>query len=107
MDERKKEMEKHLTASLQPSVLKITNRSSAHAGHAGDDGTGQTHYLLKISSDLFKGKSRIELKELLTRLTSWLSGDELLLEIRGQDVKFMRASSMHPPEATEPDPTGR
>ena len=60
MDERKKEMEKHLTASLQPSVLKITNRSSEHAGHAGDDGTGQTHYFLKISSDLFNGKSRIE-----------------------------------------------
>ncbi|QNE05217.1 very short patch repair endonuclease [Croceicoccus marinus] len=54
-----------------------------------------------------KGKSRIELKELLTRLTSWLRGDELLLEIRCQDVKSMRASSMHPPEATEPDPSGR
>ena len=30
-----------------------------------------------------KGKNRIELKELVTRLTSWLKGDELLLEIRG------------------------
>lgn len=54
-----------------------------------------------------RGKNRIELKELLTRLTSWLEGDELLLEIRGQDVNSVGASSMHPPEAPESDPSGR
>lgn len=54
-----------------------------------------------------KGKGRLDLQELLTRLTLWLEGHETLLEIRGRDVQSTVASSMHAPEATQPDPSDR
>tara|TARA_B100001179_G_C18529860_1_gene376555 strand:+ start:297 stop:560 length:264 start_codon:yes stop_codon:yes gene_type:complete len=60
MDNRKKQIEEYLIASLNPNVLNIDNKSSLHQGHAGDDGTGETHYLVEIGSDAFHGKSRIE-----------------------------------------------
>lgn len=46
--------------NLQPSHLEIINESHKHKGHAGDDGSGQTHYKLIIVSGVFSGKSRVE-----------------------------------------------
>ena len=54
-----------------------------------------------------KGNARLDLQELLTRLTFWLEGDETLLEIRGQGAREVVHSSMHSPKATEPDPSDR
>ena len=47
-----------LVATLQPSRLDVVNDSAAHAGHAGDDGTGATHWTVRVESDRFAGLSR-------------------------------------------------
>jgi BolA protein len=52
-------IEAALRAALAPSVLDVMNESHKHAGHAGDDGTGETHYHVRIASAAFEGKSRI------------------------------------------------
>ena len=40
--------------------LVIANNSAAHSGHAGDDGSGESHFRLEIKSSKFSGMSRIE-----------------------------------------------
>ena len=56
-----------LTAALSPSELEIVDESYKHAKHAhvisraGTAGVpGETHFLIKIVSPLFDGKSRLD-----------------------------------------------
>ncbi|GLS31840.1 BolA protein [Mesorhizobium albiziae] len=61
-------MEKKLTAAFSPERLVIINESHLHAGHHHEetghhvvyDGTGETHFRVRIVSPAFAGKSRIE-----------------------------------------------
>lgn len=48
-----------LDEALQPSRLEVLNESGKHAGHAGDDGTGESHWHVVIAAQAFAGKSRI------------------------------------------------
>ena len=52
-------IEAALRAEFTPQVLDVVNESHMHAGHAGDDGTGETHYAVRIQSAAFEGLSRI------------------------------------------------
>ncbi|WP_296417167.1 BolA family protein [Pseudooctadecabacter sp.] len=56
-------LEEQITDSLKsafaPSMLNVINESHLHAGHAGDDGTGESHWRVEIASDAFDGQSRI------------------------------------------------
>lgn len=52
-------IEEALRAAFSPTVLEVLNESYKHAGHAGDDGTGETHYAVRIKSAAFEGQSRI------------------------------------------------
>ena len=49
-----------LAESLNPSVLEVVNESHLHAGHAGDNGTGESHFRVKVVSSAFAGLSRVE-----------------------------------------------
>jgi BolA protein len=49
-----------LTRALAPERLEIVNDSHKHAGHAGDNGTGESHFAVGIVSAAFAGKSRVE-----------------------------------------------
>lgn len=56
---------KLLNDSFHPDRLEIVNESHLHAGHHhGDgrpfDGTGETHFRVRIISAAFAGKSRLE-----------------------------------------------
>lgn len=48
-----------LSAALDPTQLEVVNESHLHAGHAGDDGSGESHWRIEISSAAFAGKSRL------------------------------------------------
>ena len=49
-----------LAERLAPSALEVLDESSAHLGHAGQDGTGAgTHFRVRIASPLFTGKSKV------------------------------------------------
>lgn len=56
---------KLLNDSFHPDRVEIVNESHLHAGHHhGDgrpfDGTGETHFRVRIISAAFAGKSRLE-----------------------------------------------
>jgi BolA protein len=65
---RQSRIETALTDRFQPERLKVINESHLHAGHnhSGSDhheafdGTGETHFRIRIVSGAFSGMSRIE-----------------------------------------------
>lgn len=55
----KDEIEDRLTAAFNPTVLEVVNESLRHAGHAGDDGTGESHFHIIIRAAVFQPMSRV------------------------------------------------
>lgn len=56
---RAEEMRSRLEQAFAPSVLDIRNDSARHAGHGGDDGSGESHFHVTIRAGAFEGKTRI------------------------------------------------
>jgi len=54
------EITQRLRAALAPERLEVINDSARHSGHAGDDGSGESHFTVRIVSPLFAGMSRLE-----------------------------------------------
>ena len=53
-------LQRRLQDTLQPTRLEVIDESSAHAGHAGANGTGfGTHFRVRIDSPQFAGMSRL------------------------------------------------
>ena len=49
-----------LAAALDPSQLEVINDSHLHAGHMGDDGTGESHWTVVVESPAFEGLNRVQ-----------------------------------------------
>ena len=54
-----------LTDALSPSHLEVINDSHHHAGHMGDDGTGESHWTVVVESPAFAGVSRVQRQRLI------------------------------------------
>ena len=53
-------MEAKLLAAFAPERLEVINESHLHAGHQPDyDGTGETHFRVRIVSDAFATMNRV------------------------------------------------
>jgi BolA family transcriptional regulator, general stress-responsive regulator len=48
-----------LTAAFSPQSLTVTNDSHKHAGHMGDDGTGDSHFSIQIRAASLAELSRL------------------------------------------------
>ncbi len=48
-----------LTDVLAPDALEVVNESHLHAGHAGDDGSGESHWRIVISAPALADLSRL------------------------------------------------
>ncbi len=53
-------IEQRLRAALAPTRLAVTNDSARHRGHAGDDGSGESHFTVEIEAPSFAGMTRLE-----------------------------------------------
>lgn len=53
------EMHALLTAAFAPTRLEIVNDSARHRGHAGDDGSGETHFSILIEAEAFATMNRL------------------------------------------------
>jgi BolA family transcriptional regulator, general stress-responsive regulator len=49
-----------LTEAFSPDQLLVEDDSARHAGHSGARPEGETHFSVKLVSQAFLGKSRIE-----------------------------------------------
>lgn len=48
-----------LQVAFTPDALQVINESDQHAGHAGHDGTGESHFRVVIRANVFADMSRI------------------------------------------------
>jgi stress-induced morphogen len=58
-ESRAARLEAALTAAFAPVVLRIQDDSARHAGHAGAQPGGQTHYSVLLVSAAFAGMPRV------------------------------------------------
>ncbi len=49
-----------LEAAFAPERLEIENESHRHAGHGGDDGSGESHFRVLIRAPVFQAMGRVE-----------------------------------------------
>ncbi len=54
------EITRRLTAAFSPTELQVINESHKHAGHAGDDGSGESHFRVVIRAAAFGPMSRVD-----------------------------------------------
>ena len=66
-----------LTTALSPTQLTVVNESGLHAGHMGDDGTGETHFSVVIESPAFSGQSRVARQRLVNQALTELLGTKI------------------------------
>jgi BolA protein len=83
------EMESLLRAAFAPTSLAVINDSARHHGHAGDDGSGESHFTIEIESAMFAGVSRLQRQ----RMVNAALGD-----IPGQRVHALAVKARAPGE---------
>lgn len=83
------EIERLLTAAFAPTRLAVINDSAHHRGHAGDDGSGESHLTVEVESAAFRGVSRLQRQ----RMVNAALGD-----IPGQRVHALAIKAVAPGE---------
>lgn len=53
------EMQSLLENAFEPTRLEIINDSAQHSGHAGDDGSGESHFTVVIEAPAFADMNRL------------------------------------------------
>ena len=71
------EIERLLEAAFAPTRLSVINDSASHHGHAGDDGSGESHFTVEIESAAFAGQSRLERQRMVNRALGDLPGQRV------------------------------
>lgn len=66
-----------LTAALAPTRLVVLNESASHAGHMGDDGTGESHFRVEVESAAFAGLNRVARQRLVNQALADLLSDRI------------------------------
>lgn len=66
-----------LTAALDPTHLEVINESAQHRGHAGDDGSGESHFRVVIESAAFAGLNRVARQRLVNQALAELLRDHV------------------------------
>jgi BolA family transcriptional regulator, general stress-responsive regulator len=70
-------MEALLVAAFAPTRLAIINDSDKHHGHAGHDGSGESHFTVEIESTAFAGQSRVNRQRLVNRALGDIPGQRV------------------------------
>ncbi len=71
------EIENRLNSALSPTRLDVSNDSAQHAGHMGDDGTGESHFSVTIEATAFAGISRVQRQRLVNQALADLLRDRI------------------------------
>ena len=71
------EIERLLQAAFSPALLVVTNDTASHHGHAGDDGSGESHFTVELESLAFAGISRLERQRMVNRALGDLPGQRV------------------------------
>ncbi len=84
---------KKLQQAFAPESLEVINDSHRHAGHASSPGTGGSHFTIKVVSQSFAGKTRLERHRMVNEV--------LAEELRGK-VHALAITALAPEERSRP-----
>lgn len=71
------EMRGLLNEAFGPSHLEIINDSAQHSGHAGDDGSGESHFTIVIEAPQFAEMSRLARQRAVIAALGDIVGDRV------------------------------
>jgi len=71
------EIEQRLKEAFLPLRIAVINDSASHHGHAGHDGSGESHFTVEIESAAFAGVSRLERQRMVNRALGDLPGQRV------------------------------
>jgi BolA family transcriptional regulator, general stress-responsive regulator len=71
------EIEARLRDALNPQQLAVIDDSEKHRGHAGHDGSGESHFTVDIIADRFAGQSRVARQRLVNAALADLLRDKV------------------------------
>ena len=72
-----REMEGLLAAAFPGANILLGNDSAKHRGHAGDDGSGESHFSLSIEWAGFAGQNRVARQRAVNKALGDLPGDRV------------------------------
>ena len=75
---------KKLEDGLNPKDLEVKNNSYLHQGHAGDNGTGETHFEINISAESLEGLSKVNAHRKINKLIN----DEFEKGLHALEIKI-------------------
>jgi len=79
------QIEERLVSNFSPEFLEVKNQSHLHAGHAGDDGSGESHFKLIIQSDILNAEARVARERMVHKALGDLMG-----KIHALSVQFIK-----------------
>lgn len=71
------EIESRLRAALSPEYLAVIDDSETHRGHAGHNGSGESHFTVEIVSGRFTGQSRVARQRMVNAALADLLRDKV------------------------------
>lgn len=71
------QIEALLRAALSPEQLAVMDDSDKHRGHAGHDGSGESHFTVDITSRRFIGQSRVARQRMVNHALADLLRDKI------------------------------
>lgn len=66
-----------LTAAFAPTRLAVVNDSASHAGHRGDDGSGESHFTIEIESAAFADVNRLQRQRMVNAALGDIPGQRV------------------------------
>lgn len=77
-------MQQKLTAAFTPERMEIEDQSEMHRGHAGFQEGGESHFLVRMTSQKFEGQNRVNRQ----RLVHGVLADELAGQIHALSLEL-------------------
>ena len=74
-----------LTKELQPEFLEVQNNSALHRGHAGDNGTLETHFAIIIKSCQLSKLSRLQAHKKVNKIVA----EEFTQGLHALEIKIL------------------
>ena len=83
------QIKQKIEEEFAPEHFEVINESHKHIGHAGHDGSGDSHFKLIVESSMFNGCTRIQMHRMVTSLLKPLFDQglhALSLDLRSSSV---------------------
>lgn len=71
------EIEARLRDVFNPTKLEVINDSAHHAGHSGDDGSGESHFTVVIEAEAFAAMNRLQRQRAVIAALGDIPGDRV------------------------------